>query len=82
MKITTLRQNLTCARPTRTIQRPRAILFINDDAFAGVCAWCSDKKEADAWCLKQGFVATHSICPACRARFQAENDPVDHRHVA
>ena len=81
MKTITLQRNFTRVH-SNPMQPPRAILFINDESFAGVCAWCSDKKEADAWCLAQGLVATHSICPTCRARFQEENNLGNHRQVA
>jgi len=62
--------------------RPRAILFVNDNAFAGVCAWCADKAEADKWCREQGLQASHGICPACRARLKSENDLACARQVA
>lgn len=67
------------AAPTR---RPRAILFVNDNTFAGVCAWCTDKEEADMWCRDQGFQATHTICPTCRARLKNEYDVSRGRWVA
>ncbi len=63
-------------------RRPRAILFVNDNAFAGVCAWCTDKEEADLWCREQGFQATHTICPTCRARLKNEYDMIGGRWVA
>lgn len=69
------------ARPA-PLHRPRAILFVNDNAFAGVCAWCTDKEEADVWCRDQGFQATHTICPTCRARLKSEYDMIRGRWVA
>ena len=82
MKTNTVQRTFTAVRSTPGIQRPHAVLYINDAAFAGVCAWCSDKEEADEWCQKQGFVTTHSICPACRARLQHENERICNRYVA
>ena len=58
----------------RAAPRPRAIIFLNDSAFAGVCAWCADKDEADAWCRDRGYAATHGICPTCRARLRDKLD--------
>lgn len=56
--------------------RPSAILFVNDSSMAGVCAWCEDKAEADAWCLDQGLDVTHTICLACRTRLADEENRV------
>lgn len=71
------------ARPAVPVQRPRALLFVNNkDTFAGVCAWCPDKQAADAWCERSGFIVTHTICPTCRALFNDEAIPGDDRQVA
>ena len=43
---------------------PRFILR-RDEGVATVCAWCSTKKEADAWCIARGLRINHTICPTC-----------------
>lgn len=53
--------------------RPHALLFINESAMAGVCAWCEDKVEADTWCQEHGLDVTHTICYSCRTRMLDED---------
>jgi len=52
--------------------RPRAVLAVQANAMASVCAWCVDKVEADVWCRARGYDTTHTICPSCRVRFMGE----------
>jgi len=56
----------------RPIARPKAVQSVDHNALACVCAWCADKREADAWCLAEGFDTTHTICPTCRVRFMGD----------
>ena len=38
--------------------------------YARVCAWCPGKDEADRWVAP--LEISHTMCPACRQRFDAE----------
>jgi hypothetical protein len=41
-----------------------------------VCAWCPDVQEQTQSARAHGFDVSHTICPACQARFEKEKaDP-------
>ncbi len=53
---------------------PPAVLSVDQEKRAHICAWCQDKAEAEAWCQKQNLMVTHSICPRCRDALIQEKD--------
>lgn len=39
---------------------------------ATTCGWCRDAREQTARLSAQGFAVSHSICPPCKAKLDAE----------
>jgi len=53
---------------------PAAVLSVDQQKRAHICAWCKDKEQAEAWCRRQNFTMTHGICPDCQeSLFQQED---------
>lgn len=55
----------------RTELRPRAVMRV-EGGFAHICAWCSDKPDADAWAEARGLQPSHGLCPACQPKLASE----------
>jgi hypothetical protein len=56
------------------MNRPLAVVSVDGERRAHVCAWCEDKTLADLWCKEQNLSVTHGICPDCQERFMPENE--------
>lgn len=47
---------------------PGAVMRVRADGFAEICAWCSDKADADRWAETLGYRPSHGICEACQPK--------------
>lgn len=52
--------------------KPNAVMRVRDDGFAEICAWCSDKADAERWAVALGYQPSHGICDACKTKLCTE----------
>ena len=51
---------------------PRAIIAVRPDKTAVICAWCSDRHQADRWAEERDYSLSHGICLSCKAKMEQE----------
>lgn len=56
------------------MELPAAVLSIEGNERAHVCAWCTGKEDAENWCRTRNLIVTHGMCPKCKASFLQEKD--------
>lgn len=59
------------------MELPTAVLSVDDNKRAHVCAWCKGKEEAENWCRARNLTVTHGMCPQCKAGFMLSQDPTE-----
>lgn len=56
------------------MELPPAVLSVDQENRAHICAWCKGKEEAESWCQEQNFSVTHGICRRCQENLIGQKD--------
>jgi hypothetical protein len=44
-----------------------------------ICGWCPNPRERTATAVAAGYTVSHGMCPACKAKQDAELDALEHK---